>query len=600
MLRYLIRRIGVFLPTLLAASFLIFVFIRLIPGDPAAIMLGDQATPGEVAALRAAMGLEDSLASQYVRWLSAVVRGDLGDSIFFQVSVLELITDGLETSILLALITMVWIIVLGLPIGMLAAARRGSWLDQGLSGTTMFLASVPTFWVGLYLILIFAAMLKWLPSSGYPSIFGEGGIANLRYLLLPSIALAAPNAALIIRLTRASMLEVYHEDYVRTARAKGMHPVRVVVRHIFRNAVLTVVSAIGFTIAALISEAVVTETVFALPGVGRMVVQSILRRDYPVIQGTILMIVLLYLVINLVVDILYAWLDPRVQLQMIRVAARIGLGGRKLAFAGLVIVAALAVCALFAPWLAPADPIAIDPPARLSPPGAGHWFGTDHFGRDTLSRVIHGSRMAMLIGIGVVAIALGGGVTFGVLSALFPRLGMLLMRIVDVLMAFPALLLALALIVVLGRGVENSILAIGVVYMTTTSRLVYGVSLRLKAATWVDAALAMGAGTGRIIFRHILPNLMSPLLVQASFVFAFAQLQAASLDFLGLGVPPETPTWGNMLSESRVYITRAPWLLLFPGLMIALSAFSLNLVGDAVRDRLDPRLRAAFASRTRS
>ncbi len=314
MLRYLTRRIGVFLPTLLAASFLIFVFIRLIPGDPAAIMLGDQATPGEVAALRAAMGLEDSLASQYVRWLSAVVRGDLGDSIFFQVSVLELITDGLETSILLALITMVWIIVLGLPIGMLAAARRGSWLDQGLSGTTMFLASVPTFWVGLYLILIFAAMLKWLPSSGYPSIFGEGGIANLRYLLLPSIALAAPNAALIIRLTRASMLEVCHEDYVRTARAKGMHPVRVVVRHIFRNALLTVVSAIGFTIAALISEAVVTETVFALPGVGRMVVQSILRRDYPVIQGTILMIVLLYLVINLVVDILYAWLDPRVKL----------------------------------------------------------------------------------------------------------------------------------------------------------------------------------------------------------------------------------------------------------------------------------------------
>ena len=314
MLRYLTRRIGVFLPTLLAASFLIFVFIRLIPGDPAAIMLGDQATPGEVAALRAAMGLEDSLASQYVRWLSAVARGDLGDSIFFQVSVLELIADGLETSILLALITMVWIIVLGLPIGMLAAARRGSWLDQGLSGTTMFLASVPTFWVGLYLILIFAAMLKWLPSSGYPSIFGEGGIANLRYLLLPSIALAAPNAALIIRLTRASMLEVYHEDYVRTARAKGMHPVRVVVRHIFRNALLTVVSAIGFTIAALISEAVVTETVFALPGVGRMVVQSILRRDYPVIQGTILMIVLLYLVINLVVDILYAWLDPRVKL----------------------------------------------------------------------------------------------------------------------------------------------------------------------------------------------------------------------------------------------------------------------------------------------
>ena len=314
MIRYLIRRIGVFVPTLLASSFLIFAFIRLIPGDPAAVMLGDQATPEAIAALRVEMGLDRSLAHQYVLWLSAALRGDLGDSIFFQVPVLQLIADGLETSILLAAITMVWIVVIGLPVGMLAASRRGSWLDQSLSGMAMFLASVPTFWVGLYLIFVFAATLGWLPSSGYPSVFEEGGLSNLRYLLLPSLALAAPNAALIIRLTRASMLDVQREDYVRTARAKGIHPMAVVLRHVFRNALLTVVSAVGFTVAALISEAVVTETVFSLPGIGRMVVQSILRRDYPVIQGTILMIVLLYLTINLVVDILHAWLDPRVKL----------------------------------------------------------------------------------------------------------------------------------------------------------------------------------------------------------------------------------------------------------------------------------------------
>ena len=272
---------------------------------------------------------------------------------------------------------------------------------------------------------------------------------------------------------------------------------------------------------------------------------------------------------------------------------------RRLAFAGSLIIGCIVLGALFAPWVSPADPIAIDPLARLSPPSAEHWFGTDHFGRDTLSRVIHGSRMAVLIGMGVVVIALGGGIAFGVLSALFPRLGMVLMRMVDVMMAFPALLLALALIVVLGRGVENSILAIGVVYLTTTSRIVYGLTLRLNAESWVEAARGMGAGTGRVVFRHLLPNLVSALFVQASFVFAFAQLQAASLDFLGLGVPPETPTWGNMLSESRVYITRAPWLLLFPGLMIALSAFSLNLVGDAIRDRLDPRLQDALSGRSR-
>ena len=273
--------------------------------------------------------------------------------------------------------------------------------------------------------------------------------------------------------------------------------------------------------------------------------------------------------------------------------------GRHLAFAGFVIILCIAACALFAPWVAPADPNEIDPLARLSPPGAAHPFGTDHFGRDTLSRVIHGSRMALLIGVGVVVLALAGGVLCGVASAIFPRLGMVLMRGVDVLMAFPSLLLALALIVILGRGVENSIVAIGAVYLTTTARIVYGVSLRLNAESWVEAARGMGGSTARIVFRHLLPNLLSPLFVQASFVFAFAQLQAASLDFLGLGVPPETPTWGNMLAESRIYITRAPWLLLFPGLMIALSAFSLNVVGDAVRDRLDPRLKDAFSTRAR-
>ena len=211
------------------------------------------------------MGLDRPLALQYVLWLTAALQGNLGVSIFFQTPVLNLIIDGLETSFLLAFITMIWIILLGLPIGMLAASKRGSWLDQTLSGIAMFMASVPTFWVGLYLILIFSVTLGWLPSSGYPSIFEEGGLANLRYLLLPSLALAAPNAALIIRLTRASMLDVYREDYVRTARSKGIHPLLVVLRHVFRNALITVVSAVGFTVAALISEAVVTETVFSLP-----------------------------------------------------------------------------------------------------------------------------------------------------------------------------------------------------------------------------------------------------------------------------------------------------------------------------------------------
>ena len=273
-----------------------------------------EATPDQVAALRSRLGLDRPLPVQYLYWVASALQGDLGTSIFFGAPVLSIIADGAETSLLLAAITMLWIVAVGIPVGVLAAVRQGSWIDQGLSGLAMLLASVPTFWVGLYLILIFAAGLGWFPSSGYPSIFDEGGLANLRYLILPSVALAAPNAALILRLTRSSMLDVSREDYIRTARAKGISPARVVFRHILRNALLAVVSAFGFTFAALISEAVVTETVFALPGVGRTVVQSILRRDYPVIQGVMLVIVCLYLVINLLVDISYRFLDPRVEL----------------------------------------------------------------------------------------------------------------------------------------------------------------------------------------------------------------------------------------------------------------------------------------------
>lgn len=273
--------------------------------------------------------------------------------------------------------------------------------------------------------------------------------------------------------------------------------------------------------------------------------------------------------------------------------------GRPSSAAALAALAVVLAAALAAPLWATHDPLAVDAPARLTPPGPEHWFGTDHFGRDTFSRVVFGARQALLIGIGAVGFALLFGVMVGVVSARLPRLGHLLMRAVDVLMAFPALLLALALIVILGRGVGNVIVAVGAVYLATTARIVYGLALRIKAEGYVEAAESMGGGAARIIFRHMLPNLASPILVQASFVFAFAQLQAASLDFLGLGLPPEIPSWGNMLAESRIYITRAPWLLMFPGGMIIITTLSLNLVGDALRDRLDPRLRGVFAGRER-
>lgn len=294
---------------------LIFLFIHLIPGDPAAVLLGDTATPEEIAALTREMGLDKPIWQQYIHWFGGVIQGDLGQSLFFKTPVLSVIGDGAETSLLLALMTMIWIVIFGIPIGIVSATYHGTWIDQFTSGFAIFFASIPTFWLGLYLILFFAVGLGWFPSSGFPSVSDEGGWRNLRYLLLPSLTLAAPNAALIVRLVRSSMLDVAREDHVRTAKAKGLSPAKIAIKHVFRNALIAVAAAFGFTFAALISEAVVTETVFSLPGVGRLVVQSILRRDYPVIQGVILIIVLLYLSINLLVDLAYAWLDPRVSLR---------------------------------------------------------------------------------------------------------------------------------------------------------------------------------------------------------------------------------------------------------------------------------------------
>lgn len=269
--------------------------------------------------------------------------------------------------------------------------------------------------------------------------------------------------------------------------------------------------------------------------------------------------------------------------------------GRRLAFLGLVWLIVIFVAAVAAPVLAPYDPLAISPVDRLSEPGWAHWFGTDHFGRDTFSRCLYGARMALVIGLGTVLVSLTAGGLIGMLSAYFTGLGHILMRIVDVLMAFPALLLALVLMTLLERSIANTIIVIGIVYTTTTARILYGMTLKLKNEVFVDAAVCSGAGHISVLFRHILPNLISPLLVQASFIFAFAQLQAAALDFLGLGLPPEVPSWGNMLSESRIYVTRASWLLIAPGLLIIASVFSMNLVGDAMRDSIDPRFKDDIA-----
>jgi peptide/nickel transport system permease protein len=267
---------------------------------------------------------------------------------------------------------------------------------------------------------------------------------------------------------------------------------------------------------------------------------------------------------------------------------------RRLVLAGAVILAAVALLALFAPWLTPYDPMALKILDRLQSPRAAHWFGTDELGRDVFSRVIFGARYSLLIGALVVLISMVGGVLLGLAAGFFRRLDGPVMRLVDAMMSFPDILLAIALVAVLGASMTNVILALAIVYTPRVARVVRASTLVVRELLFVEAARALGISTWRILFIHILQNIASPILVQATFIFAYAVLAEAGLSFLGVGVPPVLPTWGSMISSGQQFAHQAIWLVVFPGIAIILSALSLQMVGDGFRDLLDPRLRKAL------
>jgi peptide/nickel transport system permease protein len=315
MVSYLIRRVLAMLPTLLIVMVVSFFLIHFIPGDPAAVMLGPHATVDQVEQLRHAMGLDQPITVQFGKYVSQVFQGDLGQSILFHMPVTKLMLQRAETSIMLALFSLIVVFCIGIPSGIVAAIKRNTWIDQVLLTTALLGASIPSFWLGLLLILTFAVRLHWLPSSGYPPVFATGDLANLRYLILPAVTLGLSNSALLARLTRSSMLDVLQEDYINTVRAKGVSESRVILKHALRNASIPIVTVLSFTFAGLLSGTVVTESVFALAGVGRLVVESVLGRDYPTIQGIMLVVAFIYLFINFVTDVIYAFLDPRIQYQ---------------------------------------------------------------------------------------------------------------------------------------------------------------------------------------------------------------------------------------------------------------------------------------------
>jgi peptide/nickel transport system permease protein len=312
MLWYILRRILSTLPVMGIVAMFVFSLLYITPGDPAAVIAGDQASPADVERIRQGLGLDRPFLVQFGAWLWGILHGDLGTSIFTNLPVASLIAQRIEPTLSLMAITLVLTILIAVPLGVVAAWKAGSFLDRSIMAFAVFAFSLPAFVIGYVLAYVFALQFQWLPVQGYTPL-AQGFWPWLQNLILPAIALGSVYIALIARITRASMLEVLQQDYIRTARAKGLDQRSILFVHALKNAAVPIVTVIGIGVALMIGGAVVTESVFAIPGLGRLTIDAILRRDYPVIQGIVLLFSFLYVLVNLLVDVTYTLVDPRIR-----------------------------------------------------------------------------------------------------------------------------------------------------------------------------------------------------------------------------------------------------------------------------------------------
>ena len=312
MLAFIAKRLLSTIPILIVVALAVFLLLRLSPGDPAAVIAGESASAEQIARIRSQLGLDLPLYDQFLSWIGRIGRGDLGRSIFSDLPVTTLIAQRIEPTLMLAAVTVVLSVLIAVPLGVLAASKAGTWVDRAVMLFAVIGFSVPVFVLAYLLIYGFSLGLNWLPVQGYRSPFDNVGLF-LRHITLPALTLSSAFVALIARITRAAMLEVLGEDYIRTARAKGQVERAVLFRHALRNAAVPIVTVVGLGAATLVGGVAVTESVFNIPGLGRLVVDAVLKRDYPIIQGLILLFAAVYIALNLLVDLAYAALDPRIR-----------------------------------------------------------------------------------------------------------------------------------------------------------------------------------------------------------------------------------------------------------------------------------------------
>ena len=577
MWKYIVKRLLLMIPILLGVTFIVFFIMNLTPGDPAAIILGDQASAEALAAMRLELGLDKPLLVRYFKYIWDMLHGDLGLSYKNQLSVWAQVIDKFPNTAILAVAGIFVALIIGIPVGIISAKKQYTALDNTSMVLSLIGVSMPNFWLGLLLSLLFALKLGWLPSQG----MGSGFVGLLRSIVLPAITLGTGSAATVVRMTRSSMLEVIRQDYISTARAKGISERQVTFRHMLKNAMIPIVTAVGLQFGSLLGGAMLTETVFSWPGLGRLMVESINSKDIPMVMGATIFLAIMFSLVNLLVDLVY-------------------FKKNKLALVGMSFIILLLVIAISTIVIDlvtnksfyNAHVIKQNLRMRLKGPSKDHIFGLDEFGRDIFLRMLWAVRYSLFMGVFAIMFSVIVGGVFGSVAGYYGKVtDNIIMRFMDILLAVPSMLLATAIVAALGTSLVNVLIAIAISYVPAFARTVRASVLTVKDQEYIEAAKAVGASDFRIIFKYILPNAMAPLIVQATLGVAGAILSIAGLSFLGLGIQPPTPEWGSMLSSARAYIREGWHITVIPGLGIMLTILALNIMGDGLRDALDPRLK---------
>jgi len=698
MIRYLIKRILLLIPVIVFVSLIVFTLMELAPGTIIDSMVSDTMTREDIALLEARYNLDKPMLYRFGLYIVNLVSGNMGTSQVSGLSVWSLYMANLPNTMLLAFSALIIGSAIGIPLGIFSARHAGSLADNASTVVALVGMSMPGFWLGLMLLLLFSLVLGLFPAGG----FNHG----IRSLILPALTSSATVMATTARQTRSSMLEVLKSDFLRTARAKGVPEKSVVRKHALGNAMIPIITVMGSSLGVQLAGAIVVESVFTWPGVGRLTVEAVKNRDIMLALGCIIMTSILFVLVNLAVDLLFALIDPRIKsmyaiakkkksatpmaqmrdisqshesaaavpeevqqtgpdgrlfaeapenegseaadlayaasladstaisadtsavsgpsvaaqtggneieesdggtadlvadaaeiMKKYRKRSRFGdlfhrVRQNKGACAGLIILGImilLAFATVFMDYEAALEPHIRD---SLSPPSWQYPFGTDRMGRNMFLRTLYGTRYSMIIGFAGVAIAAFIGISLGSFAGYYGgRTDDLLMRLSEVISSIPGLLLGMVIMVVLGQSLGNLIIAVGVSGIPTFLRISRASILTVRNQEFIESARAMGLSNFRIVFSQALPNGLSPIIVSMTTHLGIAILIAASLSYLGFGIPAPTPEWGALITAGRDSARHAPWLMTFPGIFIIVVVLAFNLLGDGLRDALDPKLK---------